>query len=63
MAKKSIKQQIKDMKITIEGGHKNVKMDDIHHHNSMVNTGTGVHKSKKGKGSYTRKDKHKKSFY
>lgn len=47
------------IKITIPGGHRAVKMDDIHEFNSRVNTGCGCHGSKKGKGSYTRKDKHK----
>lgn len=49
----------KVIKMTIPGGHKRVKMDDIHDFNSIVNTGCGCHGSKKGKGSYTRKDKHK----
>lgn len=54
MAKKKV-----TISFTIPGGHRRVKMDDIHEHNSKVNTGCGYHGAKKGKGSYTRKYKHK----
>lgn len=54
MAKKNGK-----ISFTIPGGYRSVKMDDIHEHNSRVNSGCGSHGAKKGKGSYTRKDKHK----
>lgn len=46
-------------KITIKGGYVRTKIDEINDYNNNVNRGAGVHKAKKGKGSYTRKDKHK----
>jgi len=38
----------------------NTKIDNIHAHLQEVNRGTGIKKPRKGKGSYTRKVKHKK---
>lgn len=49
-------------KITLKGGYVRTKIDNIHDYNQMVNRGAGVKKAKKGKGSYTRKNKHSKSF-
>ncbi|MGL4774680.1 MAG: hypothetical protein ACRC2K_14045 [Clostridium sp.] len=46
--------------ITLKGGYVKTKIDEIHDYNQKVNRGAGVKKSKKGKGSYTRKAKHKK---
>ena len=46
-------------KITIKGGHVRTKIEEIHDYNKNVNRGVGVHKAKKGNGSYTRKDKYK----
>ena len=47
-------------KITIKGGYIPTKIDNIHEHIQEINRGTGTHKPKKGKGSYTRKIKYKK---
>lgn len=49
-------------KIVIKGGYVKTKIDGIGEFNDMVNRGCGVTKSKKGKGSYNRKDKHKKKY-
>ena len=46
-------------KITIKGGYVRTKIEEIHDYNKNVNRGVGVHKAKKGTGSYTRKDKYK----
>lgn len=49
-------------KITIKGGYVRTKIDGIHDYNQNVNRGAGVKRAKKGKGSYTRKTKHSKSY-
>lgn len=45
--------------IHIEGKYRPTKIENIHEHLQNVNAGVGSHKVKKGKGSYSRKDKHK----
>jgi len=45
--------------IVLKGGYVPSKILNIHEHLQEINRGKGVHKSKKGKGSYTRKQKHK----
>lgn len=52
----------REKKITLKGGYIRTAIDDIGEHNDRVNRGCGVHKVAKGKGSYTRKEKHKKSY-
>lgn len=47
-------------KIVIKGGFVKTKIDNIHEHNMMTNTGCGAHRSKK---DYRRKDKHQKRNY
>lgn len=54
--------KIDDRKIVLKGGYIRTSIDDIHYHNSQINRGTGVHKAKKGKGSYKRHDKHKTKY-
>ena len=49
-------------KIVIKGGYIRTGIDNIHEHNQRLNSGTGVHRSKKGKGSYTRKEKYKTKY-
>lgn len=51
------------MKFTIEGGFIKTKNENIHQHLQEVNRGAGRHKTKKGKGSYTRKSKHRESYF
>ena len=53
MGKKS-----KKITITIPGGYRPTPIKDIHHHLQIVNQGKGIHKPKKGKGSFQRKPKH-----
>lgn len=45
--------------IHIDGGYRPAKIENIHEHLQLLNSGAGCHRAKKGKGSYTRKDKHK----
>lgn len=40
-----------------------IKIDDIHDYHQKVNRGIGTPKTKKGKGSYQRKPKHKRDLY
>ena len=49
--------------IKIKGGYVAVKLDNIHEHLQAINQGKGVTKTKKGKGSYNRKEKHKNRRY
>lgn len=49
-------------KITLKGGYIRTPIEDIGEINNRTNRGCGVHKVNKGKGSYTRKDKHKKKY-
>ena len=49
---------MKNEKITLKGGYVPCKIENIHEHLQEVNRGKGVHKSKKGKGSYNRKAKY-----
>lgn len=49
----------KTEKIVIKGGYVKTPIEDIHAHNKEVSRGTGVQKAKKGKGSYSRKEKFK----
>lgn len=51
---KSKKQAVKDMKITIDVNE--LMLNSRKFTTSEISRGTGVHKSKKGKGSYTRKN-------
>lgn len=51
----------KNEKIILSGGYVNTKIINIDEHLKEINRGSGVHKSKKGKGSYKRTDKYKKS--
>lgn len=51
------------MKMTLKGGYVPLKKDNIHSFNQEISRGVGVQKSKKGKGSYTRKEKHKNKGY
>lgn len=46
-------------KIVLKGGYVRTPIDNISEFNNNVNRGCGVHKAKKGKGSYKRKDKHR----
>lgn len=39
--------------------HKKVKMENVHEYLQSIHQGVGSHKPKKGKGSYSRKNKHK----
>ena len=50
-------------KLTIKGGYVPTKIENIHSFNENISRGTGVKKSKKGKGSYRRKEKHCKSSF
>ena len=52
----------KEKKITLKGGYIRTSIDDIGEYNDRVNRGCGVHKASKGKGSYTRKEKHRKKY-
>ena len=47
-------------KIVIKGGFVKTKIDNIHEHNMITNTGCGAHKSKR---DYKRKEKHHKKNY
>ncbi|QLY77800.1 hypothetical protein [Clostridium intestinale] len=49
----------KPEKILIKGGYVKTPIEDIHAHNKEVSRGTGIQKAKKGKGSYSRKEKFK----
>jgi alternative ribosome-rescue factor len=49
----------KPEKIVIKGGYVKTPIEDIHAHNKEVSRGTGIQKAKKGKGSYSRKEKFK----
>lgn len=49
----------KSEKIVIKGGYVKTKIEDIHSHNKEVSRGAGIQKPKKGKGSYSRKEKFK----
>lgn len=49
-------------KIILKGGYIRTQIDGIHEYNQNVNRGAGVSKAKKGKGSYSRKVKHSKSY-
>ena len=48
--------------LTLKGGYIATKINDIASHNIEISRGAGVIKSKKGKGSYSRKEKHKINF-
>ena len=54
---------MKVQSIKLKGGYVALPIDNIHEYNSQVNRGAGVHKPKKGKGSYSRKNKHCKKLY
>ena len=41
----------------------NVNLENIHNHIMEMNRGVGIIKPKKGRGSYTRKVKHKKTLF
>lgn len=49
-------------KIVIKGGYVKTAIDNIGELNQNINRGCGVHKPKKGKGSYKRKEKYSKRF-
>lgn len=53
---------MKKMTMKIEGGHWKSKIENIHEHLHEVNRGNGKHRTKKGKGSYSRKNKHKERY-
>ncbi len=52
----------KAIKITLKPKY-NVKLENIHDHIMEMNRGVGIIKPKKGRGSYTRKVKHKKTLF
>ena len=45
-------------KIKIKGGYVPIKIEDIGSHIAEIKRGVGIIKPKKGKGSYSRKNKH-----
>lgn len=45
--------------VVLKGGYIPSKILDIETHLQEISRGAGIHKAKKGKGSYTRKEKHK----
>lgn len=47
------------MSIKLNGGYVSLPIDDVGTYNKNINRGVGVHKPKKGKGSYSRKNKYK----
>lgn len=49
-------------KITLKGGYIPSKIENIHEHLQEINRGKGIQKNKKGKGSYSRKEKHKNRY-
>jgi stalled ribosome alternative rescue factor ArfA len=51
---KSKKKLVKDLKITIKVNE--IALNSRKFTTSEISRGTGIHKSKKGKGSYNRKD-------
>lgn len=51
---KSFKKSVKDTKITIDVNA--INLNSRKFTTSEISRGTGIHKSKKGKGSYTRKN-------
>lgn len=53
---------MKNEKMLITGGYVSTKIIDIDEHLKELNRGSGVHKTKKGKGSYKRKEKYDKGF-
>lgn len=57
------KKKCTDMNITLKGGYIPLPIDNIGEHNAFVNRGAGIHKPKKGKGSYTRKEKYTTKYF
>lgn len=51
--------KISKNKIIIKGGYVPTPIGNISEHNSEISRGTGTHKPKKGKGSYSRRNKYK----
>lgn len=45
--------------VFLKGGYIPSKILDIETHLQEINRGAGIYKAKKGKGSYSRKEKHK----
>lgn len=58
---KSKKKLVKDLKITIDVNE--IALNSRKFTTSEISRGTGIHKSKKGKGSYTRKNSRVQEHY